>query len=135
MKYKDLAEVSARYTVAHREAFKVLNDAVDLAELDKVSKHSDEIQDILMSYSQVRTKLMEALLWYKQLHQSLVPRTDESKVAAAEYLAKLKEKEKNGEQPPKPGDVDTSAAGQEVPPAVPEEGEKVQEGVPCLKLL
>ena len=126
MKYKDLAEVSAQYTVAHREIFKVLNDAVSLADLDKASKHSDEVQDILMTYSQVRLKLMEALLWYKQLHQSLVPRTDESKAAAIEYLEKLKEKEKNGEQPPKPEEP--------VAPEASVEG-KVQEGVPCLKLL
>ena len=127
MKYKDLAEVSAQYTVAHREIFKVLNDAVSLAELDKASKHSDEVQDILMTYSQVRLKLMEALLWYKQLHQSLVPRTDESKVAAAEYLEKLKAKEKSGE-PSKPEEP-------VAPEASVEDGDKVQEGVPCLKLL
>jgi hypothetical protein len=127
VKYKDLAEVSAQYTAAHREIFKVLNDAVSLAELDKASKHSDEVQDILMTYSQVRLKLMEALLWYKQLHQSLVPRTDESKVAAAEYIEKLKAKEKNGE-PPKPEEP-------VAPEADVEDGDKVQEGVPCLKLL
>ena len=131
MKYEELAAVSARYTVAHREMISVINDAVGLAELDKASKNNDEVQEILSAYSQTRTRLIDSLLWFRYLHQTLVARTDEARKAAREYLEKLEQSKKAEEE--------KAAAGPEEVPQVPEEPVKSDDaqegGAPCLKLL
>ncbi len=125
MTYKELAEISARYAVAHREMLSVLNDAITLANVNKASKHNEEIQEIMQAYSQTRLRLIDSILWFRYLHSTLVPRTDEARKAAKDYQEKLEEAEKKAKE---------SGEAQPAVEAAPAEPAQ-EDGKPCLKLL
>jgi hypothetical protein len=135
MKYEELAKVSAQYTVAHRELVRVLSDAIALADFDKVSKNNPDYQEAMLAFSQTRLNLIQGFLWYKYLHQVLVPRTDEAKKAAEDFNSKI-ETQRAPEATPE-ATPEVAAPAVDVPPApeaVPAEPAQ-EEGKPCLKLL
>lgn len=142
MKAKEVQEVAAKFNVVHREAFATLNEAMTMAELDKASKNSQEVVEIFESYQKVRERLMEAMFWYKNLHQCLMVRSEEGKENMRKYiesLAKAKEEEaaKSTETPAAATpDGSTAADAAPAPAAEPVTTPELAEGVqPCLKLL
>ena len=94
MTRKELSENSAKYAVLHRQMFDVLNGAMVLSEVEKLSKNRPDVMEMLEAYQQTRLKLLEASQWYQMLHRYLMFRTEEGKQAMQEYQAQVEQAEK-----------------------------------------
>lgn len=139
MKRQEVQEVSARYTVVQRAAFEVLEKAMSLGQLDKVSKNSPELLEILEAYQNTRIKLIEASSWYRILHSCLMVRTDEGREAMLKYAEEMKklEQKKDGSMPEPSATTEPAVAVEQSTQAEPAQAEPaVDEGhTPCLRLL
>ena len=121
MTREELSTVSARFAGVHRAAFEVIGGMVQLAELDKVSKNSQELHEIIEAYQCTRIKLIEALQWQRTLHQMLMVRTVEGRAAAKEYQEKLEQLQKEAEEvaknaPKEPEAMEAEPKESEEPP-------------------
>ena len=137
MKKQELQEVSARYTVVQRAAFEVLDRAMSLGQLDKASKNSPEVLEILEAYQNTRIKLIEAASWYRILHSNLMLRTDEGREAVRKYAEDMEKQQKEAAEKGAGTATEPQApADAAVPTAEPQEDAADDEGhPPCLKLL